>query len=242
MDNKPNIETAVKDYGDKKINLIKIDIILTIALFIAAGLMLYSLYPKIKNSHFMGSYKNEDVEETTTTVSSNEDKIDIEELKSEKYVVYKVTNLTGKTKDITIRLNTYVGDSIENTLSYQASAIENESFFYAYFKKSDLKIYDKYEYIINSGNSIYSSLTDSIRVSTLDYDQSKYTFTNGSGNIINNLNIVILYYDSNKQIVDIEEKNKTLLENNQSYEMEVKKDYSYYDVYVNEAYSIRKES
>ena len=241
MDNKPRIETAVKDYGGKSFNIIKVDIILTIVLLIVAGLMFYSLYPKIKNSHYMGNIKEDDSEITTTAIS-NEEKINVEELKSDNYVVYKVTNLTGKTKDITVRLNTYVNDMIDNTLSYQASSISNNESFYAYFKKSDLKIYDKYDYIINSGNSIYSSSTDSVKMTTLDYDQSKYIFTNESGGLLNNLKIIILYYNSNNQIVDIEEKNKTLLENGNSFEVSVKKDYSNFDVFINEAYSIKKES
>ena len=243
MDNKPNIETAVKDYSGKKVSIIKLDIILTLVLLLVSGFMFYSLYPKIKNSHYMGNMKTSDNDvSTTTTTVSNDDKIDVVELNSENYVVYKVTNQTGRTKDITIRLNTYVNNSIENTLSYQASAINNNSIFYAYFKKSDLKIFDKYEYIVNSSNSIYSSATDSLKVSTLDYDQHKYILTNESGVTLNDINVVIIYYNSNKEIVDIEEKNKTLLENGKNFEISVKKDYSNFDVFVNEAYYIKKES
>jgi uncharacterized membrane protein YkgB len=241
MDNKPVIETAVKDYNDKKFNIIKIDILLTILLIVVIGFLAYSIYPKIRNSHYMGNIKPDDTEVTTTTVSS-EEKIDVEELESDNYVVYKVTNLTGKIKDITVRLNTYVNDSIENTLSYQASSINNNSSFYAYFKKSDLKIYDKYDYIINSANSIYSSEADSVKVSTLDYDQFKYVFTNESGSSLNNLNVIVLYYDSNRKIVDIEEKNKTILDNGKTFEVSIKKDYSDFDVFINEAYCIKKES
>jgi hypothetical protein len=242
MDNKPVIETAVKDYNGKKINIIKLDIILTVVLLVISGILFYSLYPKIKNSHYMGNYKSDvDEEVDTTKAVSNEDKITIEELKSDKYIVYMVTNLTGSTKDITVRLNTYVGDTVDNTLSYQASAINNGSAFYAYFKKSDLKIYDKYDYIINSSNSIYTPAT-SIKTDIADYDQNNYTFTNYSGSVLNNLNVVILYYDSNDSIVEIEEKNKTLLEDKKSFEVNAKKDYEYFKVFVNEAYYIKKES
>ncbi len=241
MDNKPNIETAVKDYSGKKVDTIKVAIILTILLFIVSGLMFYSIYPKIQNSHFMGDIDVDDTEITTTAVS-NEDKINVEEIKSDNYIIYKVTNLTGKTKDITVRLNTYVNDSIENTFSYQVSSVSNSYSIYAYFKKSDLKIYDKYDYIINSANSIYTSSTDSVKTSTLDYDQSKYIFTNESGLLLNNLNVIILYYNANNEVVDIEEKNKTLFENGKTFEISVKKNYTKFDVHINEAYCIKKES
>ncbi len=243
MDDKPNIQTAVKDYSGKKVSIIKLDIILTLVLLLVSGFMFYSLYPKIKNSHYMGNLKVDDNDvSTTTTTVSNDDNIDVVELSSDNYVVYKVTNQTGRTKDITIRLNTYVNNSIDNTLSYQANAINNNSVFYAYFKKSDLKIYDKYEYIINSSNSIYSSATDSIKLSTLDYDQHKYIITNDSGITLNDIDVIIIYYNSNKEIVDIEEMFKPLLDNGKNFEISVKKDYSYFDVFLNEAYYLKKES
>ncbi|MBP5684042.1 MAG: hypothetical protein J6X02_02155 [Bacilli bacterium] len=242
MDNEPKIQTAVKDYNGKKVNLIKLDIILTIVLFVVIGLMIYSLYPKFKNTHFMGNIDEEYKEVTTTEVVSNDKKIDVVELESENFIVYKVTNQTGSVKDITLRLNTYVGDSVDNTLSYERFGIDDNASFYAFFKKSDLKIYDKYEYVVNSSNSLYSSAKEYIKLYVGDYDKFNYRFTNSSGAVINSVSFIIIYYDTKNNIVDIEEKTKTLFEDNDIYEFNVKDNYDRFEVYVNEAYYTKKES
>ena len=99
MNNQP-INTTVKDYGDKKVNSFKLAIIMSVAFIIVAGLMIYSLYPKFKNVHFMVNTKDDKyIDASTTTVSVN-DSIDVEEIKSDDYLIYKLTNKTGVTKDI----------------------------------------------------------------------------------------------------------------------------------------------
>lgn len=242
MDNEPKIQTAVKDYNGKKINLIKLDIVLTIVLFIVIGLMIYSLYPKFKNTHYMGNVDGEYEEVTTTEAVSNDKKIDVVELESENYIVYKVTNQTGNVKDITLRLNTYVGDNVDNTLSYECFGVDNNAVFYAFFKKSDLKIYDKYEYVVNSMNSLYSSAKEFIKLDVSVDDIFDYRFTNNSGRAVNSVSFVIIYYDTKNNIVDIEEKTKTLFDENDVYEFKVKDNYDRFEVYVNEAYYTKKES
>lgn len=242
MDNEPKIQTAVKDYNGKKINLIKLDIVLTIVLFIVIGLMIYSLYPKFKNTHYMGNVDDEYEEETTTEAVSNDKKINVVELESENYIVYKVTNQTGNVKDITLRLNTYVGDNVDNTLSYECFGVDNNAAFYAFFKKSDLKIYDKYEYVVNSMNSLYSSAKEFIKLDVSVDDIFDYRFINNSGRAVNSVSFVIIYYDTKNNIVDIEEKTKTLFDENDAYEFKVKDNYDRFEVYVNEAYYTKKES
>ena len=240
-DNKPVIETSVKDYNGKKINIIKIDIILTIILIVVAGFMIFTLVPKFANIHFIGNNKEYDEPEVTTEVKTD-DIVSVEELNSEEYVVYRLTNKTGSTKDITLRLNTYVGDEVENTLSYELLAVNNGNTCYAYFKRKDLKIYDKYDYTVNSSNSIYNPATSYIRKEIGEFDKYKYIFTNYSGSILNDINIVILYYDNNNKIVNIESKNKTMLETNQAFEVNINQSYNNFDVSLNEAYYIKKES
>lgn len=240
-DNKPVVETSVKDYSGKKVNLIKIDLILTVVLIIVAGLMVYSLLPKFENIHFMGNDNNKEYEDVTTEVKTN-DVIDVEELNSDDYIIYKITNSTNAVKDITIRLNTYVGEEVENTLSYELLAVNNGYTCFAYFKKKDLKIYDKYDYKVNSSNSIYNSATELIEKKMGDFDKYKYTFTNVSGNLINDISVVIIYYDNNDKIINIENKNKTMLENNGAFEVDVNDQYNNFDIYLNEAYFIKKES
>lgn len=241
MNNEPKIQTSVKDYSGKKVNLIKLDIILTIILFIVIGLMIYSLYPKFQNSYFMGSIDDEEII-TTTQVKTNDNKIDVEAINSDDYVIYKVSNKTGSTKDITIRLNTYVGNTVDNTLSFDCFAVNNDEEFYAYFKKTDLKIYDKYEYVVNSSNSLYSSAKEYVNLDTGIYDKYSNSYINSSGRLINSVTLLIIYYDNNNSIINIEEKNKTLFESDDTFDVIAKSNYSRYEVIVNEAYFTKKES
>lgn len=238
MDNKVPFETSVKDYKQRKVNLIKLDIILTIILLIVIGIMIYSLRPAFKNVHFV---KDKDVDTpdvtSTTTVAVN-DKIEVEEIKSEKYLLYKITNHTGSTKDITLRLNTYVNNEVDNTISRDLNAINDGYTSYVYIPISELGIYDKYDYVTNSSNSLYKSVLNSGIVldnSNLDHD---YVYKNISSKNINVM-VLVVYYDKDHNITDIKTYNKTQLNNEESFGIDILTGYVSQDIFIVEAYSIQ---
>ena len=236
MDNKP-IETSVKDYKEEKVNLIKLDIILTIALVVAVVLMVISLRPAFKNTHIVKDKSDTSNDATTTTVAVN-DSIDVEEIKSEKFLLYKITNHTGVTKDITLRLNTYVNDEVDNTISRELNAINDGYTTYVYIPVSELGIYDKYDYVTNSSNSLYKSVLNSGIVldnSNLDHD---YVYKNISSKNINVM-VLVVYYDKDHNITDIKTYNKTQLNNEESFGIDILTGYVSQDIFIVEAYSIQ---
>lgn len=236
MDNKP-IETSVKDYKERKVNLVKLDIILTIALVIAVVLMVISLRPAFKNTHIIKD-KSDVVDDVTTTTVAVNDSIDVEEIKSEKFLLYKITNHTGVTKDITLRLNTYVNDEVDNTISRELNAINDGYTTYVYIPVSELGIYDKYDYVTNSSNSLYKSVLNSGIVldnTNLDHD---YVYKNISSKNINVM-VLVVYYDKDHNITDIKTYNKTQLNNEESFGIDILTGYVSQDIFIVEAYSIQ---
>ena len=238
MDNKVPFETSVKDYKQRKVNLIKLDIILTIILLIIIGIMIYSLRPAFKNVHFV---KDKDIDTTdvtsTTTVAVN-DSIDVEEIKSEKYLLYKITNHTGSTKDITLRLNTYVNSEVDNTISRDLNAINDGYTSYVYIPISELGIYDKYDYVTNSSTSLYNSvLNGGVRLdnNNLDHD---YVYKNTSNKNINIMAMVV-YYDSNHSIIDVKTYNKTQMNDSESLDIDILTGYESQECFLIEAYSLQ---
>lgn len=235
--NNQTINTTVKDYGDKKISSFKMAIIMSVAFIIVAGLMIYSLYPKFKNVHFMVNTKDDNyIDASTTTVSVN-DSIDVEEIKSDDYLIYKLTNKTGATKDITLRLNTYVNDEVENSISREVTAISNNYSTYVYIPISELKIYDKYDYTINSINTFYHSALDGGIKESISDVSDDYIFTNNSDSFLN-LSVVVFYYEGNS-IKEIKSYSKTQLEKDDSYTVSINNNYSYYEVHLVDAYSVK---
>lgn len=236
MDNQP-IDTKVKDYSGKSMNTTKVGIILTIVFFIVIGLMIYSLYPKFKTIHFMGNgSKDYDIVDTTSTTVAVNDSIDVEEIKSEDFLIYKLTNKTGSTKDIIFRLNTYVKDEVENTISREVTSISNNYSTYVYIPVSELKIYDKYDYTINSTASFYHTALDgSIKESVSDYNND-HIFTNVSERIVN-LSVVVVYYEGNV-IKDVKTLTKTQLDKNCEFTVNIYDKYDYFEVHLVEAYSL----
>ena len=201
---KPVINPQINDYTEEKGKNFKIAIVLTVILIGTILLLALSMNNMLKRAnHYVVDDKTTESTKKTTKetgkVTSN-----LTEL-SDLFIINVDNNLTGN-NDLFLSFNTYANGELVNTVDYEIYAVGTGEKTMFVVNKSDLGVYDKYDYKINYNKTIYKSLLSEDVGLNNDYsinnNQISYIINNQTGKIITRLSIVTLFYDKDSKIVD----------------------------------------
>ncbi len=205
-DNKPVINPQMNDYTETKGKNFKIAIVLTIVLIVTIVILGISMNNMLKQANYYeeDEDKTTEVVETKTTKETGKVSSNITEL-SDLFIIDVDNDLSGN-NDLFLSFNTYASGELANTFDYVIYAVGTGEKTMFIVNKSEIGVYDKYDYKINHKKTIYKSLlSEEVGLNkdyTINDNQITYIVNNQTGKSITRLSVVTLFYDSNSKIVD----------------------------------------
>ena len=202
---KPVINPQTNDYTQIKGKNFKIAIVLTIVLIVTIVVLAISMNNMLRQANHY-EVDNDKTTEVTNKTTKETGKVTskLTEL-SDLFIIDVDNNLTGN-NDLFLSFNTYANGELVNTVDYEMYAIGSGEKTMFIVNKSDLGVYDKYDYTINNKKTIYKSLLSEEIGLNKDYvindNQITYIINNQTGKNVTRLSIVTLFYDSNSELVD----------------------------------------